>query len=220
MTAFSDIQREWLAALAHELRSPIAAVAGYAELIVDGVLGDADPRVRDAVVRMNRAAEQMLAVIEGVEDLVLINDATPQAPETVRLIDLLGDAANLLRPDAESRGARIQVEESAATLRTRRDDAQRGISLALGAAVKSATGRTIILSADAAQDDAVTVRIAGSGVSVRTDDPEVLDSRQSLSGVAFRIALARAVLRRCDGSLHVHGTDGGADLVLVLPTLD
>jgi signal transduction histidine kinase len=76
-------EREWLAVLAHELRSPVGAVLGYAELINDGALGAMDPRIADAVVRMGRAADQILSLVQGLEDLAQLNDTEPAAPEDV-----------------------------------------------------------------------------------------------------------------------------------------
>jgi two-component system, NtrC family, sensor kinase len=209
-------EREWLAVLAHELRSPVGAVLGYAELINDGALGAMDPRIADAVVRMGRAADQILSLVQGLEDLAQLNDTEPAAPEDVPASQLLTEAAELFGFDAEARGARVEVADSDLTLHTRHDDLRRGLVLALSAAVKVSAGRTLHLSARTADAPHARITIAGTALRRTADDPALQPAGASLTGAGFRIALARSSLARSGASLELVERDE-TSIVITVP---
>jgi signal transduction histidine kinase len=213
----SPLDREWVAALAHEMRSPIGAVTGYAELICDSVLGPVGPDVADAVARMNRAAEQMLILIQGLEDAALISEGVSDIPADVPLAELMHEAAELFRFDLESRNGSIDVVTSALTVCTRRVDALRALRLAVSAAARSGAATSIRLRAEPAADGGVAIRISGAGISAVIDEPAPRPPGTRLSGAAFRITLARAALARCGGLLQISGEP--VEITLSLPPL-
>jgi signal transduction histidine kinase len=211
-------EREWLAVLAHELRSPTGAVMGYAELLRDGTLGDLEPRAADAVLRMAQAAQQVLGLIQGIEEISLLNDPGLEDAEEFEARDIIDPAVQLLDADAQGRGTTIRVGPVQARIRSRRDEAARALGLALGAAIKAAAGRTLLVSA-VATDHATTIAIGGANLDPSRDDPAAAPPDTPLTGIGFRIALARATLTRCKGSVDIRHAADGADLLITLPRL-
>mgnify|MGYP001042078879 CR=1 FL=1 len=59
----------FFAAISHELRTPINAVIGYAELLEQGILGELAPAQREAVGKIGASAAQLLALIDDTLDL-------------------------------------------------------------------------------------------------------------------------------------------------------
>jgi signal transduction histidine kinase len=62
----SELSDQFLALLAHELRTPVAAIIGYHDLLNEGILGPIEPRVEDAIQRMRGSADQLLALVAGL----------------------------------------------------------------------------------------------------------------------------------------------------------
>jgi two-component system, NtrC family, sensor kinase len=219
LTAAGEHEREWLAVLAHELRTPVGAVLGYAELIGDGALGSIDPRVTDAVARMGSAANHILSLVQGLEDLARLNETEADEPRDVPAAQLLADAADIFSFEAEARGASIEVVDSELLLHTRQDDLRRGLLLALGAAVKVSAGRTLQLSARMADAARAEITIAGTALRGSADDPARQPRGADLTGAGFRIALARSSLAHADASLELQELDQVTSIVITVPAL-
>jgi signal transduction histidine kinase len=208
--------RAWLAVLAHELRSPVAAIVGYGELLNDGMFGPIPERGSEAISRINLAAGQILQLTEAVELIAAEGDDDPDPPETVPSLELLAAAANSLRFDADARGANIVIASDDLHIRTRRVDAQRTLILAIGAAVKVSGESTITLCA---VDGVTGVRFVVRGSRLDTDADEPARGGQRLTGAGFRIALARTAAARVGGSVALAHSADGTELHVELPHL-
>jgi signal transduction histidine kinase len=207
--------REWLAVLAHELRSPLSAVIGYAELLGDGSLGPLDPRAIDAVRRTRLAADQLLRLIEGAEQ-VFADTPQDEPAETVSSRELLNSVADTLRTDAEARGATVLVADGDVRLVTRRDDARRCLLLAVSAAIKASPNATLRLHA--ADGSTPRITLAGSNLDPRRDDPD-RGPEPPLTGAGLRISIARRSARLMGGSLILEPSASGTLLGIDLPRL-
>jgi signal transduction histidine kinase len=212
-------EREWLGVLAHEMRSPMGAILGYAELLRDGALGDIDERGADASLRMAKAAEQVLALIQGIETIALIPGIDPAPVESVSVLQLLEQAAGFARFDAETRQSAVRVESADFPVRTRRDDAALALLLAVGAAIKVSPARTLVLSATQHGDGTARITITGTALRTDVDDPATASGSDGLTGAGFRIALARSVIAPAGGGIDLLSRDGATDLLLRLPSL-
>lgn len=86
---------EFLAAVAVELRTPVQAITGFAELL--GSLDLDEPHRREALRRIDHAAQDVLTVLEDVVDISLVEaDALPLEPEQVVVGDVVAEATQLL----------------------------------------------------------------------------------------------------------------------------
>jgi signal transduction histidine kinase len=213
-------EKEWLAVLAHEIRSPVGAILGYGELLGDGMFGKLSDQGADAVNRMNRAAEQILRLAEGVELLAADADAPPDEDGMSSAASLMRTAAEALRFEAEARGCTILVGDGDAFMPRGGTAAGRALTLTLGAALKVSSGSIIRMDAHK-HDHHVRFTISGSSIHPVSDEPPRADADDvRLSGAGLRIALARVALQPARGSVTMLGSspgDGATDLVVSVP---
>src|SRR5207247_388713 len=95
----NKLKSEFLASMSHELRTPINALIGYSALLLDGVLGDVNPRQRDALARGRAAAEHLLALINDILDLAKIEAGKmPLHLEDVMLRDVTLEVTQQIEP--------------------------------------------------------------------------------------------------------------------------
>ncbi|MFZ0989735.1 MAG: GAF domain-containing protein, partial [Xanthobacteraceae bacterium] len=65
----SKHKSQFLANMSHELRTPLNAILGYAELVLDGIYGDAPEKMRSVLERIQTNGKHLLGLINDVLDL-------------------------------------------------------------------------------------------------------------------------------------------------------
>lgn len=89
----NQLKSNFVMNVTHELRTPLARVLGYADLL-DGQLGDLNPDQLSAVQAIHKAAHELRALVDNLLDFSSIEKGPISIhPETVELIPI---AANLL----------------------------------------------------------------------------------------------------------------------------
>jgi signal transduction histidine kinase len=66
------LKSEFLANISHELRTPLNAIIGYTDLLMTGAYGQLDERQHDRLARVSESGRHLLALIDDVLDLSLI----------------------------------------------------------------------------------------------------------------------------------------------------
>ena len=91
--------REFNRRIRHDLRTPLNAVIGYSEMLIEDMEGQDDAPLREDLVRLKHAADQLLGQIDAMVALTHIDDA-PMAGEdklAAQLASHAGIVAEVLR---------------------------------------------------------------------------------------------------------------------------
>ena len=188
----------------HELRSPLAAILGYQELLRDGLYGQLGDAGMDAVDRVGRSARHLLHMIDGIVELSRLRTGEVR-PELgpVDTADLLRTVGEDLRRHGEQRGVSVEVDlpEALTTIHSDRDRLVRILDLLLVSAVKHPGDGTLTLTAtgDAA---GFTLRLDGAAVPLRSDNDDIA------LRLGLRLAIVHHVASLLGGSFHVHPENG------------
>ncbi|MFA6319141.1 MAG: hybrid sensor histidine kinase/response regulator, partial [Elusimicrobiota bacterium] len=105
------MQRQFMSLVAHELRAPLNAVEQYAETVLSGAAGDVPPRQREIMARMRDRIAGLRGLVDHWLDFNRLQSgrlSTEMKP--VRLVDLVEEAADVLRPAAQAKAVRVSVE--------------------------------------------------------------------------------------------------------------
>jgi two-component system cell cycle sensor histidine kinase PleC len=208
---------ELLAVLAHEMRTPIAAILGYQELLSEGIYGDIGERTKEPLDRIAYSAHQLLHLIDGVQEI-----GTPEAKRLSMQIEQF-EPSELLRSclanaHADATGRHVLLETHIAdALPTLQGDPERfcrAIDLALAAAIKTSHGATIELNAHAAKEG-VDVAITGTGLAPDRDSPDTVRLNGGrLTGAGLRLAIVREIARQMHGRLELRAESAGTTVSL------
>ena len=218
MTALTQM----LAVLAHEMRTPIAAILGYQELLAEGIYGQVDERGKEPLDRIAYSARQLLHLIDGVQeisdpDAQMNRQSEPFEPTTV-----LRDCVAQANADAIGRGVQLiaNVPDSLPEISGSCDRFCSAVDLALAAAVKTSYGGTLVLTASV-HDRELRVIIADTGLSAERDDPAFLQQAPrdtELTGPGLRLAIVRHITRSMRGDLELQADASGTTLILTFAT--
>lgn len=231
VSATQQAQRDFLANVSHDLRTPLTSIQGFSQAIVEGVAADPESAQRAAQIIHDEAA-RLHRMVEGLLDLARLE----------------ADRSPLLR-DAVAVGAIVQGVVEKLALRAREQDisltcdcpphlpvirgdgdrlAQSFTNLLDNAIRHTPPGGTIAVRAEA-QPDAIIVTIRDSGEGIPPADlPRIFErfyqvdkSRQRRhSGAGLGLSIVRQVVEAHGGTIDVASVVGEGTVFTIRLPLD
>jgi signal transduction histidine kinase len=219
---------EFLATLSHELRSPLNAIIGWAEVARLRTESDEVRQALRVIVRNARFQTQLISDLLDVSRITL--GKLELAKDTVDLGEVVSTTVESLRSMADDAGVTIEVDtqNDLGMLEADPIRLQQMISNLLSNAIKfSARGSRIRVVARRTEDAAVlTVADEGRGI-----EPEMLPllfdrfwqqdttSRRSHSGLGLGLAIVKHLALMHGGSVRASsgGLGKGAEFTITLP---
>ncbi len=111
LTRVADMRRDFVANVSHELKTPLAAIRGYAETLRDGAL-DEPATARRFNERILLQCGRLQALLDDLLTLSRLESVTPQPSERepVELPAVIHRAAEVLSDAARERQVRIELD--------------------------------------------------------------------------------------------------------------
>jgi PAS domain S-box-containing protein len=223
------LKSEFLASMSHELRTPINALIGYSALLLDGVLGDVNPKQHDALARGRAAAEHLLALINDILDLAKIEAGKmPLHLEDVALRDVILEVTQQIEPMVRKRQLDFSsdVAPDCPLIHSDRTKIKQVLLNLLSNAVKFTNRGRVSVEARAA-GDGVRIDVVDTGIGIRANDLQAIweDFRQvdqsrtrEFGGTGLGLSITRKLLERLGGSVTVQSNYGeGSKFSVYLP---
>jgi PAS domain S-box-containing protein len=222
---------EFLSAMSHELRTPLNAIAGYVDLLDVGVHGPVNEAQAAALVRIKRAQELLLSLINDVLNFARIEAGRLEiATEPVRVGDVvesLGDLVSHQLATADLSYTPRVTDPDTAVLGDPERIRQILLNLLSNAIKFTDPGGSVTLSARRV-DGRVSISVTDTGRGIPEDklktifDPFVQVDRHrtesSQQGVGLGLAISRELARAMGGDLTVESRlDEGSTFTVTLP---
>lgn len=224
-----------LRGITHDVKNPLGAAKGYAELLELGIKAPLDPAQVPLVQGVHRSLDGALAIIEDLLDLAKADTAGLKVNRA--LVDLSAvarEAAEEHRSAAEAAGHVLEFESADAPLTVYTDAGRvrQVLSNLLSNAIKYTPppGRISIRSGPVPEDEWespewVAVSVADTGPGIPPSQREAvfeefsrLDEEGGQKGHGLGLAIARRMAQLLKGDLEVEDApEGGALFVLRLP---
>jgi signal transduction histidine kinase len=215
----TEVREEFLGLLAHELRTPIAAIIGYHDLMREGILGEIDPRTAEALERIRSSADQLLTLVASLgeaatDDLgnlhVELEDVDPRA--------IVEHVLDMLQIEANGRATNVVVDALpvSGVFHTDCERVERGLVLMLHAAIKCTAGGEIRLQARV-ESDVLDCRIRGARLEPARDVIE-RGPLAAHNAAAMRLGMARQTIAPLGGTLTLHTIAGDSVLTMRVPS--
>ena len=157
---------EFLSSMSHELRSPLNAILGFAQLLESG-MPEPTPLQADSIHQILQAGWYLLELINEVLDLALIESGkVSMSLEPLLLAEVLADCQAMVEPQAQKHGITVGLTEPAAELCVRADGTrvkQVVVNLLSNAIKYNRPGGTVMLSCERRPDGTVRVTVEDTG---------------------------------------------------------
>jgi signal transduction histidine kinase len=221
--------------VSHDLKNPLNAIDGHAQILADGVLGTLSASQQDSVRRIRRAVRSLLGLIDDLLELARAETGHLSiSMRPVVLGEAVLDVAEEHRPAVEGSGHRLElaIEDGATAVVT---DPKR-VSQILGNLFSNAikytpqggcitvrVSRKVRAAADHTEWAAVDVADTGPGIPADKLD-HIFEEFSRLAvdahrpGAGLGLSIARRIARLLKGDLTVSSTLGhGSTFTLWLP---
>jgi len=211
--------------LAHELRSPLNAILGFAEMIEQQILGPAAADYRDRAAVIVDEAQRLLTAIDDFDTLA--KEAT--APGEAGLADvgqIIGDLVDRYRPLATERGLQLtgSIAPGLPGTTASSEAVERIVSRLFASVIgAAAAGEHLVYGARAEEDDRIRIFLARPAALVGRSEEAMLDPGSAgmddsleapAIGLAFGLRLVRQLARSLGGRLDIEERL----FVLILPS--
>lgn len=222
-------RRDLVAAVSHDLRTPLASIRVMAEALADGLVSD--PITVERYVRTIRAqVESLSALIDDLFELSQL-DATHLALEleSASLCDLVSDTLESLRAQAEQKGVGLigQVDPAVDPVRMNPQKMQRVLlNLVQNAIRHTPADGTVMITAQPVPGG-VQVDVTDTGEGIAPEElPRVFDwfyrgekSRsRAYGGAGLGLTIAKGIVEAHGGRIWVESTLGrGSKFSFILP---
>lgn len=233
--AANQAKSSFLANMSHDIRTPMTAILGYAELLMDPKVNASSQCNFAAVIR--RSGEHLLTLINDILDLSKI-EAGKLAIDMRRcsLVSLLADVASVVRTRAEQRGITLTVEyesEIPETILTDGNRLRQALVNLAGNAVKFTEKGSVRIVASflpfgCNDGPAIRIQVIDTGIGIRE---EVLPNlfkpfnqadstiAQRFGGTGLGLAISQQIALVFGGDLTVSSVFGqGSTFTLIIPT--
>lgn len=218
-------RREFLATVAHEIRTPVTSIRGYAQTLLRRELGDEEREefastIHRNAVRISKLVEDLLELeaLEAGKTKELESQSVPLAP-------VIRNVVETLKTQAEEVGAKVEVSVADDARAHGDADAIERIVLNLADNALRYGGNGVRVSlATRNEGDEVVVLVSDDGPGIGEDQRERIFERfyraaatRERRGTGLGLAIARELARAMGGSLKLTPTAKGTSFELRLP---
>jgi signal transduction histidine kinase len=225
----SKHKSQFLANMSHELRTPLNAILGYAELVLDGIYGEAPEKMRNVLERIQTNGKHLLGLINDVLDLSKIEAGQlVLSLNDYSIKDMMQGVYVAVEPLAGNKKLNFRLEVPP-DLPPARGDERRLSQVLLnlvGNAIKFTDTGEVAMRASAANGSyTVAVRDTGPGIA-EADQAKIFEEFQqsesthtkAKGGTGLGLAIAKRIVEMHGGRLWVESTLGnGATFFFTVP---
>jgi two-component system OmpR family sensor kinase len=237
--ASRDAQRDFVANVSHELKTPLTSIQGYSQAILDGTAADPETIQRSAAI-IHDESERLGRMVAELLDLSRIESRqTVMRREPVDLASLIGNIVERFRLRAEEAGITlaVQIAELPRVMGDGDRLAQVFTNLVDNALKHTPKGGKVAVTAKPltpsgvqklkqAWPRAVEVAVSDSGSGIPPEDLsrvferfyQVDKSRKHTGSIGLGLAITREIIEAHGGSIKAESIVGlGTRFTLVLP---
>jgi signal transduction histidine kinase len=221
------MRRDLIAAVSHDLRTPITSLRLLTEAIADDVVDE--PTRRSYLAQMGTHVNALAGLIDDLFELSRLEAGDiAWSLEQVRLDELVGETVDAMRVQAEARRVRVSFELPAGLEAARADPEklQRVLFNLIQNAIRhTPADGTVVVRAEPA-GDAVEIEVADSGGGIAVQERDRVfepffrggaEAARPADGAGLGLAISRAIVEAHGGRIWLEDAPRGTRVRFSLP---
>lgn len=227
--SLSTVRRDFVTNVSHELKTPLTAIRGLAETIIDDSGMDGEQRGR-FLRKILKQTDQLSKLVSDLLDLSKIETGAQNAVgEPLNVCEAVHKSVEDFRPEAQARGLELieEMSESPAVVRIERQDFDRMIGNLIDNAIKYTPSEGKVWVRIRIEGRNVVVEIQDTGVGIEPMEHNRVFERfyrvdkarsRELGGTGLGLSIAKNVAEAYGGKIMLDSLPGrGSTFMIFLP---
>jgi signal transduction histidine kinase len=225
------VKSDFLLNVSHDLRTPLTAIKGAIDNMLDGITGPLTDQQGRYLTRVQANADRLVRLINNLLDLARIEEGRVQVTPTVfSLIGLAAELLDSLRPVATERGLALRLTDQGGPLIVYADRDKMGqvfLNLIDNAIKFTPPGGTVEIEITGEEAEFAKVRITDTGEGIPADElPRIFDKfyqvqvglQAKTKGTGLGLSIAKGLVELQGGRIWVESRMGrGTTFYVTVP---
>ena len=211
-----ETKDDFISIAAHELRSPLTAIRGYAEILKDS--GDLLPAQTTALSRIERSAQQLAYLIEDILDVARLQSGTMKfTKKTIELSSLVDEVIETLKATADAKKLSLLSKITADSVIIADPTRLRQVLVNIvGNAIKYTKEGSISVDIQESKHT-VTISVRDTGIGISAEDQTKLFSKffrvtsadtAGIRGTGLGLWATKSLVEQMGGTLQLESMQG------------
>jgi len=223
-------RRDFLSSVSHELKTPLTAIMGFTDTLLDGVI-ETDPVIaRDFVGRIGRHADRLANLVRDVLTLSRLEQGTwEMRPEQVDLNDLMHEVIDEQKDSGLDRGIEIVWADASPIPACLDAEILRQVvgNLVSNAVRYNRPQGKVWITIAAIPGDRVSIAVADNGIGVPVEHRERIFERfyrvdahrsRQTGGTGLGLAIVKHLVQSMGGTVAFQpGAESGSIFTVIVP---
>ena len=173
----NSMKSNFLAIVSHDLRTPLHAIIGFSNMLLDGKVSELDTTVKKTIKIINKSATRLLALVDNLLDLAKIESGVIQLEIANRRISsILRECYDSMSVNAELKDIQLDIEIPSDEPAVKVDSSKmtRLINNLLSNAIKFTPKGGRVTASVVYGDNDFTIKIKDSGPGIPAEEMEHL----------------------------------------------
>jgi len=221
---------EFISIASHQLRTPLAIIRGYIELIESGAYGNIQTELSDVIQKISQKNEELIDLVESLLQIAEIDqDSLVLRKQTCDVLHIIKEATHALQGEMQKNSIELHVDIPDGSLYVDIDKDAFSIACTniLENAIKYAPQTQITLRVDITQTH-IEIECIDKGIGFEIDEAKYIFSKfyrakgarnAAVKGTGLGLYIARSIVELHGGYIHAKspGVGAGSTFTIYLP---
>lgn len=208
-------KQKYISGIVHEIKTPLAAVQSYLDLVLQKFLGPLDEVVEEKLVRAKRRSEEAIDLINNVLRISKLRLEDSFSAEDVNIPSVLANVIRIAKVNAEAKGVKISVRHN-----RKEKKIVKGDPLLIQIALSNVINNSIkynhidgVVEVDVDEDkNNLVIRVCDSGIGIPKDEFDKIFNdfyrasnikQMGLEGAGLGMSVVKQIVEKHGGKIKV-----------------